>query len=151
MLVHIGHLAHRLHQQHKAFQRGAQAVKKDRLEQIVQRAAAHRMATGLHIARGGNKDHGTVKTLQQRVVDQRDALPVRQIVVEQHQPRLMLLDQLARLLQRGRDARHAQMEMLLDKLAVQIGEMRLIFHNHYFERLSVVHEKFLSKRRTGTG
>ncbi len=63
----------------------------------------------------------------------------------------MLLDQLARLLQRGRDARHAQMEMLLDKLAVQIGEMRLIFHNHYFERLSVVHEKFLSKRRTGTG
>ena len=88
------------------------------------------MAAGLHIAGGGDEDHRAFVAFQQRVIDELHAFTVREIVVQQDKPRLILTNQPARLLNRRGDAHHAQMEILLDILAMQLRQMRLIFNYH---------------------
>ena len=90
MLVDHLHLLHGVDETHKPLQRGVQALEKDGLNQVVKRAAAHGVAARLHIAGGGDKDHRTLIAFQQRVIDELNAFTVREIVVQQDQPRLML-------------------------------------------------------------
>jgi predicted amidohydrolase YtcJ len=56
MLVDDLYLLHGVDEAHKPLQRGVQALEKDRFNQVVKRAAAHGMATGLHIAGGGDEN-----------------------------------------------------------------------------------------------
>ena len=107
-----------------------QALEKDGLDEVVKRAAAHGVAAGLHIAGGGDEDHRAFVAFQQRVIDELHAFTVREIVVQQDKPRLMLTNQAACLLNRRGDAHHAQMKILLDILAMQLCQVRLIFNDH---------------------
>ncbi|MNR21302.1 hypothetical protein D3C85_1381960 [compost metagenome] len=133
-------------QQHETFQRRPQALEKDRFDEVVKRAAAHGVAAGLHIAGGGDKNHRAFEAFQQRAVNQVHALTVREIIIEQDQPRLVALQQGASLLKRARDPDDAQVEILFDILAMQFGKMRLIFHNDHIKRLAVRHGLLLFQK-----
>ena len=109
------------------------------------------MAAGLHIAGGGDEYHRALKLFEQRAINKLNGLTVRQIVVQQQQTWLMKEDQFAGLFQRSRDSHDAQMEVLLNKLPMQLCEMWLILNNNNLKRADISHGKVLSKEKSGTG
>jgi hypothetical protein len=57
MLVNHFDLLHGVDKAHKTLQRCVQALEKNGFNQVVESAAAHGMAAGLHIAGGGDENH----------------------------------------------------------------------------------------------
>ncbi|CAH0241103.1 hypothetical protein SRABI106_02405 [Rahnella aquatilis] len=63
----------------------------------------------------------------------------------------MQAQQRTRLLQCGRNADDAQVEILLDKITMQTSQMWLIFHNHDIECAAVIHGSVLLTLLPDTG
>ena len=127
---------------HKPLQRLAEPLPGDGFEDVVERAVADRLAAGVHIAGGSNKNDRAVGAGQHGVIDQRDPFAVGQIVIQQHQLRLFACKLCLGRSQRRGNAHQPQTRMLAYQLRVQLRQLVLVFNNQYVDKF-MLHSRCL--------
>ena len=101
----------------------------NRLHQIIKRPPAHRFGDGFHITGGrGKHDSAGIARLHQ-FMQQRDALPIRQIVIQQNKPGFKTFDHHTGLRQIARQPYLAETGNMADIFRMHFRQQRFILND----------------------